>query len=41
VCAVVNAFVATLDRYSLADITLAKRDFIPLPGRSRVRAVHV
>jgi Rrf2 family nitric oxide-sensitive transcriptional repressor len=27
-----NAFVATLDRYSLADITLAKRDFVPLPG---------
>lgn len=27
-----NAFVATLDRYTLADIALAKRDFAPLRG---------
>lgn len=27
-----NAFVATLDRYTLADIMLAKRDFVPARG---------
>jgi Rrf2 family nitric oxide-sensitive transcriptional repressor len=27
-----NAFVATLDRYTLADIMLAKRDFVPPRG---------
>lgn len=32
-----NAFVSTLDRYTLADIILSKRDFVALPGRAKQR----
>jgi Rrf2 family nitric oxide-sensitive transcriptional repressor len=32
-----NAFIGTLDRYTLADLTLAKRDFVPPKGSIRGR----
>jgi Rrf2 family nitric oxide-sensitive transcriptional repressor len=30
-----NAFITTLDRYTLADLMLSKRDFVPPPGPIR------
>jgi Rrf2 family transcriptional regulator, nitric oxide-sensitive transcriptional repressor len=37
-----NAFVATLDRYTLADVMLAKRDFIPPRGPFKAtRGPHI
>lgn len=37
-----NSFITTLDRYTLADILLTKRDFVPPRGRSkRTRGPHL
>jgi Rrf2 family transcriptional regulator, nitric oxide-sensitive transcriptional repressor len=37
-----NAFVSTLDRYTLADIMLTKRDFVPSRGPiKQIRGPHL